>query len=187
MSNKLTNIMDGESMLNLTANKGNKSFFATSILKLKLNFALKECEKLKNYAKKKSDLTKDDYMYDLLISSPSGNSIDKKYFLFKGSHRDGRLKKLKKFTYVDNSVKLISDKIKLKIVALDTFSKNAFLYEYREDDNHVYGKVIKKIKDNKHSQVVFIVTSKEKKIHKKNINNKLFFDDIEGLINKYGY
>ncbi|MDD3223568.1 MAG: hypothetical protein PHX70_02495 [Clostridium sp.] len=174
-------------MLNLTADESSKSIFAAGILKLKLGLALKECEKLKNYAKKKSDLTKDDYMYNLLISSPDGKSIDKKYFLFKGSHSDGRLKKLKKFTYRDSGVELISDKIKLKIVAVDAFSKNAFLYQYREDDEHVYGKLIKKIKDKKHAEIVFVVTRKEKKIHKKNINNKIFFDDIEGLINKYGY
>lgn len=157
------------------------------IFKLKCNLAMKECLKLKDYVKKNSDLTKDDYKYNLLIEDKKGRNIEKKYFLFKGSHVDGRLKELKKFAFENNSVKCISENIKLNILAIDTFSKNVFVYDVKEDDSYVYGKLIKKIKDKKDSAITFMVTRNDVKVHKKNINTKLNFNDVESLINKYGY
>ena len=174
-------------MFNLAVDKSSDSLLTRELFKVKFGFAIKECEKLKNYAKKESDLTRDDDRYNLLISSEDGRSITKKYFMFKGSHLDGRLKKLKKFAYEDNIVKLIEGKINLKILAIDAFSKNVFMYEFREDDSYIYGKNIKKIKDKKNSNIVFMVTRNDVKIHKKNINTKVVFDDIEDLINTYGY
>lgn len=174
-------------MFNLAVDKSSNSLLTRKLFEVKFGFAIKECEKLKNYAKKKSDLSRDDDRYSLLISSQDGRSIIKKYFMFKGSHLDGRLKKLKKFAYEDNIIKLIEGKLNLKILAIDVFSKNVFMYEFREDDSYIYGKELKKIKDKKNSFIIFVVTRNDVKIHKKNINTKVVFDDIEGLINTYGY
>ncbi len=174
-------------MFNSAVDKSSSSLFTRELLKLKFGFAIKECEKLKNYAKKNSDLTRDDYRYSLIICSEDGRSIAKKYFMFKGSHLDGRLKILKKFTYEDNTIKLIEGKLNLRTLAVDAFSKNIFMYEFREDDSYIYGKAIKKIKDSKYSSIVFMVTREDIKVHKKNINTKLVFEHIDDLINRYGY
>lgn len=173
-------------MFNSTIDENSNSLFG-GMLKIKFSFAMKECKKLKDYVKSNSDLTKDDYRYSLLITSKNGKSIEKKYFMFKGSHLDGRLKKLKKFTYDGNVIKRVDENIKLKILAIDAFSKNVFMYETREDDSYVYGKAINKIKDKKYSSIIFMVTRDDVKVHKKNINTKTMFDDIESLIDKYGY
>ncbi|WP_026882894.1 hypothetical protein [Clostridium akagii] len=174
-------------MFNSVVDNSSKSIFTRNLLKVKFGFAIKECEKLKDYAKKNSDLTRDDYRYSLFISSEDGKSIKEKYFMFKGSHLDGRLKELKKFTYEGNMAKLIEGKIKLKTIAVDAFSKNMFMYEFREDDSYIYGKAIKKIKDKKYSSIVFMVTREDIKVHKKNVNSKIVFEYIDDLINKYGY
>lgn len=168
--------------------RGNcKSIFSQGIFKFKIGLAIKQCEKLKDYAKTNSDLNKDDYRYNLFIASENGKSIEKKYFLFKGSHTDGRLKELKKFKFESNDAKLVKDKIKLKVLAADIFSKNIFIYNFSEDEDYIYGNEIKKIKDKKYPNIVFMVSRDKVKLHKKNINNTLVFNDIESVINKYGY
>lgn len=174
-------------MLSTVIRESNKSIFAKKIFKLKLRIAVKECEKLKNYAKVNSDLIKDDYKYNLFITSENGKHIEHKYFLFKGSHIDGRLKELKKFKFESNNAKLVKEKIKLKVLVADMFSKNIFIYNFSEDEEHICGNEIKKIKNKKYPNIVFMVSRDKVKIHKKNINNILIFEDIESLINKYGY
>lgn len=174
-------------MLNEITHKRNRSIFSEGILKFKLGLVIKECEKLKNYAKTNSDLNKDDYKYNLFITSENGKNIEHKYFLFKGSHIDGRLKELKKFKLENCKAKLVKEKIKLKILAADMFSKNVFIYNYLEDEEYIYGNEIKKIKDKIYPDIVFMVSRDKVKIHRKNINNILEFEDIESLINKYGY
>lgn len=176
-------------MLNTATRKSNsnKSILREGILKFKLGLAMKECEKLKHYAKVNSDLNRDDYRYNLFITSENGKHIEDKYFLFKGSHIDGRLKELKKFTFENSNIRLVEDNIKLKILAADIFSKNIFLHNFYEDEEYIYGNEIKKIKDKKYTNIIFLVDRNTVRIHKKNINNTLIFDNIESLINKYGY
>lgn len=174
-------------MLNTVRRENSKSIFLKGILKFKLGLAVKQCEKLKNYAKINSDLNKDDYKYNLFITSEDGKDIEDKYFLFKGSHRDGRLKELKKFKFERSNAELVIDKIKLKVLAADIFSKNIFMYNFSQDEEYIYGNEIKKIKDKKYPNIVFVVSRDRVKVHKKNINNTLIFDDIDSLINKYGY
>lgn len=174
-------------MLSIAIRESNKSIFSKKIFKFKLGLAVKECEKLKKYAKINSDLNKDDYKYNLFITSKNGKNIDHKYFLFKGSHRDGRLKELKKFKFESSNAKLVKEKIKLKVLVADMFSKNVFIYNFSEDEEYIYGNEIKKIKDKKYLNIVFMVSRDKVKINKKNINNILVFEDIESLINRYGY
>ncbi|WP_010239220.1 hypothetical protein [Clostridium arbusti] len=174
-------------MLNTSRYDNSKSIFSQGIFKFKLGLAIKQCEKLKDYAKINSDLNRDDYRYNLFITSENGRNIEKKYFLFKGSHIDGRLKELKKFKFESNNAKLVEDKIKLKVLAADIFSKNIFIYNFSQDEEYIYGNEIKKIKDKKYPNIVFMVSRDKVKLHKKNINSTLVFNDIESLINKYGY
>ncbi|WP_163191701.1 hypothetical protein [Clostridium thermarum] len=161
----------------------NESFLGKQIFKLKVNSALKVCSNIRENLKKKSELDNNDININILISDVKSNSIEEKYFAFKGYNPDGSLKPLKVYTLKDGTLVNIDKTKKGKILVIDLYEKSIYIHDYKVDGHYAEGYLVKTEKIKNGMNV--ILTNEKVKVFMKNTNTYHGYKNVIEFLNGY--
>jgi hypothetical protein len=160
------------------------SFFKKQFFSFKVNGALKNCNKIKEYLLSKKYLSKSDRRLNLIISEGFSNEVDNSYLLYKGYNRDGSIKPTRKYTIMNGEIVEYIDVIKHAIIILDLYEKSIYLHNYSIDSNYIAGYLIKE--ETKSIGNKTLIFSNEKvKINIKNINKYDTTSVVDDFVNSF--
>ena len=160
------------------------SFFKNFFFSIRVNRALKACNKIEAYLLSKNYLSKLDIKLKLVISDEINNDIVNSYFLYKGYNIDGSIKDMKKFTIVKEEIMEYVNVLSRDIIILDLGDKSIYLHNYSKNSRSINGYLVKEeIKSHRSKTIIF---SKEKvRIKVKHIYKIIIVTNVDDFVNKY--
>jgi len=182
----LYNISNRGTKVNEQVNKkdGRASFLKEKFFGLKVNRAIKECNKIKKYLLSKDYLSKYDRSLNLIISDGFSNEVENSYLLYKVHNSDEVVNPIKKYTIANGEIVEKKDEIKHDIIIVDLYEKSIYLHSYLKDIKHITGYLLKEeVYSGRNRTLVF--TNEKVKIDLKNVNNFDTSDVIDNFVSKY--
>lgn len=160
------------------------SFLKNQFFSFKVNLALKNCNKIKNYLLSNSHLSKFDTRLNLITSDGFSSQVENSYLLYKGYNKDGSIKPIKKYTIINGEVIEHSNVIKRDIIILDLYEESIYLHSYFKDIDFITGYLIKEeIKSEKDKTLIF--SNERIKINIKNINKFDTISVVDDFVSNY--
>ena len=160
------------------------SFFKRQFFSFKVNGAIKNCNKIKEYLLSKDYLSKFDNKLNLITSDGFSNEVENSYLLYKGYNKDGSIKPIKKYTIMNGEIVEYSNVIKRDIIILDLYEKSIYLHNYIRDNNYITGYLLKEEKISEKNKTL-IFSNEKVKINIKNINKCDTINVIDDFVNKF--
>lgn len=109
------------------------SFLKNFFFGIKVNRALKACNKIEAYLLSKKYLSNLDSRLKLVISDGINNDTANSYFLYKGYNIDGSIKEMKKFTIIKEEIMEYVNVLSRDIIILDLGDKSIYLHNYSKN------------------------------------------------------
>lgn len=161
------------------------SFFKNQFFSFKVNGAIKNCNKIKEYLFNNDYLSKSDNRLNLITSNGFGNNeVGNGYLLYKGYNKDGSIKPIKKFTIKNGEIVEYSNVIKRDIIILDLYEESIYLHSYCRDSSYITGYLLKEeIRSEKNKSLIF--SNEKVKINIKNINKSDTISVVDDFVNKF--
>ncbi len=160
------------------------SFFKNQFFSFKVNGALKDCNKIKEYLLRKNYLNKYDSTLNLITSNGLSNEVENSYLLYKGYNKDGSLNPIKKYTMVKGKIVEYNNVITKDIIILDLYEKSIYLHSYFRDDYYITGYLLKEeVKSVKNKTLIF--SNEKVKINVKSINKYDTTSVVEDFVNSF--
>ena len=160
------------------------SFFKNQFFSFKVNGAIKNCNKIKEYLLDKNYLSKFDSRLNLITSDGVSNDVENSYLLYKGYNEDGSLKPIKKYTIMNGEIVECDNVIKHDIIILDLYEKSIYLHNYFNDRGYITGYLVKEeIKSSKNKNLIF--SNEKVKVNIKNINKYDTISVIDDFVNNF--
>jgi hypothetical protein len=160
------------------------SFFRRQFFSFKVNGALKNCKKIKEYLLSKDYLSKFDNKLNLVISEGYNNGVVNSYLLYKGYNKDGSIKPIRKYTITNEEIVECSDAINCDIIILDLYEESIYLHNHIRDDKYITGYLLKEEKISEKNKTL-IFSNEKVKINIKNINKCDTTNEIDDFVNKF--
>jgi predicted DNA-binding antitoxin AbrB/MazE fold protein len=161
----------------------NESFFSRQIFKLKVNSALKECSNIRENLKQESKLHHNDFNVNVLITDIKSNTIQEKYFAFKGYNSDGSLKPLKVYTLQEGKLININKTKKGSVLVIDLYEKSIYIHDYKIEDQYAEGYLVKTEKNKEGMNV--ILSNEKVKVFMKNTNTHHEYKNVIEFLKGY--
>ena len=160
------------------------SFLKNKFFSFKVNGALKNCNKIKEYLISKNYLSKYDSRLNLITSNGFSNEVENSYLLYKGYNTDGSIKPIRKYTIMNEEIVENSNAIKRDIIILDLYEKSIYLHSYFKDSDYITGYLLKEeIISERNKTLIF--SNEKVKINVKNINKYDIISVVDDFVKKY--
>jgi hypothetical protein len=159
------------------------SFLKKQFFNFRVNEAIRNCNKIREYLLKKNYLSKNDSKLNLIISDGVSSEVDNSYLLYKGYDKDGSLKPIRKFSSVNSEIIEYKNSIMGQIIIIDLYEKSIYLHSYVNDNQFITGYLIKE--EIKFSIKTLIFSNEKVKVNVKNINKFDTISVVGDFINKY--
>ncbi len=160
------------------------SFFRNQFFSFKVNGAIKNCNKIREYLLSKEYLSKFDSRLNLVTSDGISNDVEHSYLLYKGYNEDGSLKPIKKYTIMNGEIVECGNEIKHDIIILDLYEKSIYLHNYYRDSKYITGYLLKEeIKSQKDKNLIF--SNEKVKVNIKNINKYDTISVVDDFVNNF--
>ena len=160
------------------------SFLKKQFFTFKVNGAIKNCNKIKEYLLRKNYMKKNDNKLNLVISDGFNNEVGKSYLLYKGYNKDGSIKPISKYTIKNGEIVKHNNLIKQDIIILDLYEESIYLHSYIRDKNYITGYLVKEEKKSEKSKTL-IFSNEKVKISTKNINKFDTISVVDDFVNKF--
>ena len=160
------------------------SFLKNFFLSIRVNKALKGCNKIEAYLLRMKYLSNLDSSVKLVISDGINNDIAYSYFLYKGYNIDGSIKVMKKYTIIKEEIMEYANALSRDIIILDLGDKSIYLHNYSKNSRSINGYLIKEeIKSRRSKTIIF---SKEKvRLKVKHFYKFIIVNEVDDFVNKY--
>lgn len=160
------------------------SFFKRQFFSFKVNGALKNCKKIKEYLLSKDYLSKFDNKLNLITSEGHNSEVVNSYLVYKGYNKDGSIKPIRKYTITDGEIVEHNNVINCDIIILDLYEKSIYLHNHIRDENYITGYLLKEQKISEKNKTL-IFSNEKVKINIKNINKCDYINVIDDFVNKF--
>jgi hypothetical protein len=160
------------------------SFFKKQFFSFKVNGALKDCNKIKEYLLNNDYLSEFDSRLSLITSDGLSNDVENSYLLYKGYNKDGSIKPIKKYTMVNGEIVEYSKVIKREIIIVDLYEESIYLHNYFRDNNYITGYLLKEeIQSERNKTLIF--SNEKVKINIKSINKFDTTSIVDDFVNNF--
>lgn len=160
------------------------SFLKRQFFSFKVNGAIKNCYRIKEYLLSKNYLKKIDTKLNLVTYDGFSNEVGNSYLLYKGYNVDGSIKPISKYTIINGEIVEHSNLIKRDIIILDLYEESIYLHSYIKDDYYITGYLLREEKKSEINRTL-IFTNEKVKINIKNINKYDTISVVDDFINKF--
>lgn len=160
------------------------SFLKRQFFSFKVNGALKDCKRIKEYLLRKNYLSKFDNKINLVTSDGYNNEVVNSYLLYKGYNKDGSIKPIRKYTIMNGEIVEHNNVINCEIIILDLYEKSIYLHNHIRDDQYITGYLLKEEKISEKNKTL-IFSNEKVKIKIKNINKCDTINAIDDFVNKF--
>ena len=160
------------------------SFLKKQFFGFKVNGALKQCNKIKEYLLSKDYLSKLDSKLNLITSDGFSNEVEQSFLLCKGYNNDGSIKSIRKYTITNGKVVEYNNVIKSEIIILDLYEESIYLHNYDKGSKYITGYLLKEeIKSEKDKNLIF--SNEKVKINIKSINKWDTISIVDDFVNAF--
>lgn len=163
--------------------RSNSSFLKKQLFKLKINEALKFCEKIKERVKASHKLGHEDFYINLVVADPEKETIEERYFAIKGYDEDGRLMPLQVYTMENEELKQVDKSDDTNIIVLDLYEKSIYLHNYKVEGNYAEGYLVRM--ENFKNGYNLILSAEKVSVFMKNTNTYEKYNSIIEFVDKY--
>ena len=160
------------------------SFLKRQFFSFKVNGAIKNCNKIKEYLFSKDYLKKFDDKLNLVTSDGFSNEVEDSYLLYKGYNVDGSIKPIKKYTISQGEIVELTSVIVRDIIILDLYEKSIYLHNYIVDNEYITGYILKEEKISDRNKTL-IFSNHKVKVNIKNINKFDTISVVDDFVNKF--
>ncbi|MGV8979813.1 hypothetical protein [Clostridium sp.] len=160
------------------------SFLKKQFFGFKVNGAIKDCNRIKEYLLSKNYLKKFDTKLNLVTSDGFSNEVGNSYLLCKGYNVDGSISPISKYTIRDGEIVEYNSLIKRDIIVVDLYEESIYLHSYIRDNQYITGYLLKEEKKTERNRNL-IFSNEKVKINIKNINKVDTTSVVDDFVNKF--